>query len=292
MKQWFTLMILLGLVLFAEGQRRYATASVLSSGQWTKVSVDRQGIYKISASFMRSAGFSIPVPSASIRFFGTGGGVLPESNQPVVIDDLPEVAIEMSDGGDGVFDGNDFFLFYAPGPDQWMFNPATGVFEFRKNPYSNQAFYFIHVGSGSGKRIAEQPLIATPITLVTDFDEHYRHELDSINFLRSGKEWFGESFGTQGGKIPSRDFNLNLPGALTGSDFTLNSEVVGRSFSQPNRLQVLLNGQALFDHLTPPLVGSLLEPAANISRTLPVFRFGMERVSLFGMFPTHCFLVN
>jgi len=266
MKQWFTLMILLGLVLFAEGQRRYATASVLSSGQWTKVSVDRQGIYKISASFMRSAGFSIPVPSASIRFFGTGGGVLPESNQPVVIDDLPEVAIEMSDGGDGVFDGNDFFLFYAPGPDQWMFNPATGVFEFRKNPYSNQAFYFIHVGSGSGKRIAEQPLIATPITLVTDFDEHYRHELDSINFLRSGKEWFGESFGTQGGKIPSRDFNLNLPGALTGSDFTLNSEVVGRSFSQPNRLQVLLNGQALFDHLTPPLVGSLLEPAANISR--------------------------
>jgi len=262
---------LFGMVLFAEGQRRYTAASVLSTGQWTKVSVDRQGIFRISASFLRNAGLTGSIPSASIRLYGTGGAVLPEANQQAIGDDLPEVAIELNDGGDGVFDGNDFFLFYAPGPDQWVFNQTTREFEFRKNPYSNQAYYFINVGTGSGKRIAEQPAIANTIALVTDFDEHYRHELDSINFLRSGKEWYGESFGTQGGKPSSRDFNLNLPGALAGSDFILNSEVVGRSFEQPNRMQVLLNGQALFEHLTPPLVGTLLE---------------------LGLSPIHCFLVN
>ncbi len=266
MKRLFTMIALFGMVLFAEGQRRYAAASVLSTGQWTKVSVDHQGVYKVSASLLKTAGLTNAMPSANIRIFGTGGGVLPESNQATITDDLPEVAIEMSDGGDGVFDGNDFFLFYAPGPDQWMLKPTTGEFEFRKNPYSDQSFFFITIGNTPGKRIAEIPEVLNPGKAVVEFDEHYRHELDSINFLRSGKEWYGEPFGIQAGKLSSRDFNLNFSGAVMGTDFTLHSEVVGRSFEQPNRIQVLLNGQPLFEHSTPPLVGTLLEPSANMSR--------------------------
>jgi len=266
MKRRFTLIALLGLVLFAEGQRRYTSASVLSTGQWVKVSVDHQGIYKVPASLLKNAGLTNAISSANIRFFGSGGGVLPESNQPVNADDLPEVAIEMNDGGDGFFDGNDFFLFYAPGPDQWIVNPSTREFEFRKNPYSEKSYYFINIGNATGKRITEIPVALNPSSVVVEFDEHYRHELDSINFLRSGKEWYGEPFGTQGGKPSSRDFNLNFSSAVAGSDFTLNSEVVGRSFEQPNRMQVLLNGQTLFEHSTPPMVGTFLEPAANISR--------------------------
>ncbi len=266
MRRRFTLIALFGMVLFAEGQRRYTAASVLSNGQWTKVAVDHQGVYKVSASIMKSAGFSGSIASANIRFYGTGGGVLPESNQQAIGDDLPEIAIEMNDGGDGVFDGNDFFLFYAPGPDQWIFNTSTREFEFRKNPYSDRSFYFINIGNAPGKRITEMPVVLNPGTTVLEFDEHYRHELDSINFLKSGKEWYGEPFGIQAGRLASRDFNLNFSGAVLGTDFTLHSEVIGRSFEQPNRMQVLLNGQALFDHSTPPLVGTLLEPAANMSR--------------------------
>ena len=266
MKQRFTLIALFGMVLFAEGQRRYASASVLSSGQWAKVSVGQQGIYKITAAFMKNAGFTSAIPSANIRFYGTGGAVLPESNQQVIGDDLPEVALEMNDGGDGIFDGNDYFLFYAPGPHQWIVDPLTREFGFRKNPYSDRSFYFINIGNAQGKRIAEIPIVLNPSTVVVEFDEHYRHELDSINFLRSGKEWYGEPFGTQGGKPSTRDFILNLSGAVVGTDFTLHSEVVGRSFEQPNRMQVLLNGQSLFEHSTPPMVGTLLEPAANVSR--------------------------
>ena len=236
MKRRFTMIALFGMVLFAEGQRRYAAASVLSTGQWTKVSVDHQGVYKVSASLLKNAGLTSAIPSVNIRIFGTGGGVLPESNQAAIADDLPEVAIEMNDGG------------------------------FRKNPYSDQSIYYINIGNTPGKRVAEIPVVLNPSTVVVEFDEHYRHELDSINFLRSGKEWYGEPFGTQAGKLSSRDFNLNFSGAIVGTDFTLHSEVVGRSFEQPNRMQVLLNGQPLFEHSTPPLVGTLLEPAANMSR--------------------------
>ena len=86
MKRWFTMFALLGMVLFAEGQRRYAAVSVLSAGQWTKVSVDHQGIYKVSAAFLKNAGLTTAIPSANIRIFGTGGGVLPESNQQAIAD--------------------------------------------------------------------------------------------------------------------------------------------------------------------------------------------------------------
>ena len=89
MKRWFTMFALLGMVLFAEGQRRYAAVSVLSAGQWTKVSVDHQGIYKVSAAFLKNAVLTTAIPSANIRIFGTGGGVLPESNQQAIADDLP-----------------------------------------------------------------------------------------------------------------------------------------------------------------------------------------------------------
>jgi len=123
---------LLGMVLFAEGQRRYAAVSVLSAGQWTKVSVDHQGIYTVSAAFLKNAGLTTAIPSANIRIFGTGGGVLPESNQQAIADDLPEVAVDMNDGGDGVFDGNDFFLFYAPGQTSGFFSRQQANSGFRK----------------------------------------------------------------------------------------------------------------------------------------------------------------
>ena len=77
MKRRFTMIALFGMVLFAEGQRRYAAASVLSTGQWAKVSVDHQGVYKVSASLLKNAGLTSAIPSVNIRIFGTGGGVFP-----------------------------------------------------------------------------------------------------------------------------------------------------------------------------------------------------------------------
>lgn len=266
MRSRFILFLLFGLVLFAEGQRRYSPISVLSSGQWSKVSINHQGVYKVTASFLKTAGFPSSNPSADIRIFGTGGGVLPESNRAMIEDDLPEIAIEMFDGGDGVFDGNDHLLFYAPGPDHWTFDPQARSFVFKKNPYSDKSFYFIRIGTGASKRVKEIPTPLNPTLVVSEFDEHFRHELDSINFLRSGKEWYGESFGTQAGKLSSRDFNVNLPGAVAGSDFMLNSEVVGRSFEKPNRILVQLNNQPVLEHSTDALAGTLLEPAASMNR--------------------------
>ena len=69
--------------------------------------------------------------------------MLPEANAAARIDDLEEIAIQVEDGGDGQLNGNDFVLFYASGPDQWVKDSVNKRFSHQKNLYSNKAFYFI-----------------------------------------------------------------------------------------------------------------------------------------------------
>lgn len=97
------------------------------------------------------------------------------------------------------------------------------------------------------------------------FDEHIHHELDSINFLKSGKEWYGEYFSNQSGYIASRDFNLNIPNAVTGELFFLKSKIIGSSVEKSNSIAVSVNGKKLLEHITSPIPGSLISPVASES---------------------------
>ena len=72
--------------------------------------------------------------------------MLSESNADVPVDDLTENAIMIIDGGDGIFNGTDYFLFYAPGPDQWIKDSINKKFIHQKNLYSDSSFYFITIG--------------------------------------------------------------------------------------------------------------------------------------------------
>ncbi|MEN9952572.1 MAG: type secretion system sortase PorU [Bacteroidota bacterium] len=264
MKRWVLFLAVLTLTPFARGQKNYATSSVLSAGKWIKVATDQQGVFKVTGAFLNQAGFTNPINSSSIRLFGHGGTVLPESNRVQTVDDLTALQIEVVDGGDGVFDKEDYFLFYAPGTDQWLYNSSSQQFEYLKNPYTDIAHYFIEVGVAPGLRLAEKVIPDLPTVITNQFTEHIRFERDSFNFLNSGKEWYGETFGNE---YPvSRTFQVVTEGAIIGSRFDFTSEVVGRSFNNPNKLNVAINGKSLFQHTTPAAIGTLLEPIANVSR--------------------------
>lgn len=265
MKKCLIFLTLTGLFFVASGQRKYASNSVLATGQWLKIAVQQAGVYRISGNDIRSAGLSGNIASAQIRLFGNGGAVLPEGNAADIQDDLKEVAIEMVDGADGSFDAGDFFLFYAPGPHQWSSDTSSPGFTYLKNFYSDHSYYFIQLGSVSGKRILSKKAYAGSGKPVDAFDEHVHHELDSINFLKSGKEWYGEHFSNQPGRTAVRDFNLNLQTAVTGEPFALSSEVIGTSANQQNKVTVSVNGKKIFEHLINPIQGSLISPVANSS---------------------------
>ena len=107
--------------LMVVSQRVYAPNSVLSAGNWYKIGVKQEGAYKVDLALLTSLGVSTAnLSSASVRLFGNGGSMLDENNAQPRLDDLFENPIDMVDGGDGIFNGSDYFLFYAPGPHRWL----------------------------------------------------------------------------------------------------------------------------------------------------------------------------
>ncbi len=263
MKKCLIFLTLAGICSGTFGQRKYANSSVLSTGDWIKISVESAGVYKLSANDLKLAGIAGSISSSQIRLFGNGGSVLPESNAAAITDDLQENAIEMNDGGDGIFDGSDYFLFYAPGPHQWIRDSTEIGFHFLKNPYSNLSYYFLQWGGGTGKRVAQKALSSASGKQVDMFDDYVHYELDSINFLKSGKEWYGEMFSNQSGYIASREFNLNISTAVVGESYFLRSSMIGSSADKANNIAVSFNGKKLFDHVTAPIPGSLISPVAS-----------------------------
>jgi len=211
MKINLLIVALMGMVLVATGQRQYASGSVLSVGQWVKIRTTKKAIYKLTGEMLVKAGFPASPNSNNIHVFGNGGAVLPEDNRTAVIDDLAENAIWVEDGGDGTFDANDWLLFYVEGPEVWRFDSSKNDFTFLHHPYSESSFYFITVNSTPGKRIRQQSPPAGLGTPVTEYDELVHHELDSVNLLKSGKEWYGEEFNAQLGKN-SRTFQPSVYG--------------------------------------------------------------------------------
>ena len=241
--------------LQGQAQRTYKNSSVLASGNWYKISVSSQGVFKMDPGFFSSLGISGTIPAAAIRVYGKRQGQLPESNQAFYIDDLEELAIQVVDGGDGVFNGNDYVLFYSTGPHSWVTDTMGRRFTHKKNLYSEKVYYYISIG-GTGKRIGLQPAVNPSGVVVSSFDERYFHESDSVNFLASGKEWFGEEMSALPGKSPTRQFTIPAENAVPGSSLILVSDLVGRSVNAPSRFSITVNGQ-LPQQLQLPAVGAL-----------------------------------
>lgn len=264
MKRLLILTIQLGIVFLAPAQRLYTNKSVLSTSQWMKIAVETSGIYKIDAATLKKMGFMDKINTDGLRLFGNGGAVLPTENTLVAADDLIENAISVVDGGDGFFDGNDYLLFFAPGANQWKFDSLSQKFNFSKNPYASNAYYYLSAGTIKGKRVTDLVAANPANRSVEEFDDHYHHELDSINFLKSGWEWYGEEFNAQAGVL-QKNFNIAFNGVSKTREFSITSEVIGRSAGQPNKITVVANGKPLLEHTTQPLVGTLIEQVANTS---------------------------
>ena len=194
-------------VLSLKAQRTYKPNSVLASGNWYRISLSKAGIYKMDLAFLNSLGISGSIPSSQLRVFGRTGFMLAESNNEKPIDDLEELAISVLDGGDGVINGADYVLFYSDGPHQWVKDSINRKFSHKKNIYSDKIYYYVTV-NGTGLRIPLQTSTFQSGLTVTSFSERFFHEVDTANFLSSGKEWYGEEFSNTPGRSLNATFNF------------------------------------------------------------------------------------
>ncbi|MHB8261921.1 MAG: type IX secretion system sortase PorU [Bacteroidia bacterium] len=177
-----------------------ASVSVLATGTWYKIGTTENAIYKMDKSFLQHMGINVTsIDPRNIKIYGNGGEILSEANSDFHYDDLTENAIFVQGEADGVFNNNDYILFYGQSPHKWKYNPGKNVstrFSRNKHYYSDSVFYFLNVDNPSvGKRITIQANSSAPANYtVTSFDDFAVHEVDATNLVQSGRELYGESF--------------------------------------------------------------------------------------------------
>ena len=103
-------------------QKDFVAKSVLAdgSGNWYKIAISEDGIYKLDKQFLENCGINTTnLNPNSIHVYGNGDGVLPIQNNEYRTDDLAKNAIYINGDSDGTFDEGDYILFYGWGPHRW-----------------------------------------------------------------------------------------------------------------------------------------------------------------------------
>lgn len=248
--------------------QNFAANSVLESGNWYKIGVVRDGAYKLGYDFFQNAG----IPGSEIdvqrfRLFGNGGGMLPQKNSTSRNDDLQECAIDAVDqNNNGKFDEGDYFLFYGQGPDRWTYSSSEAQYIHQKNNFSDTTYYFFQTQSTQpGLRInnlTNLPPTGSEVT-VASFTDYQFHEEELRNFIKSGREWFGEVFDVSLSQRISFRFPNLLPFPVK-----IKSSVAARtatSFSSNSQFKVLYNGSQVLNHVVANVGTSYTDDFARTS---------------------------
>lgn len=191
--------------------------SVLASGDWNRFYVVKSGVYKLSKSFLKQIGVNVSGDPRNIKVFGNGGRMLPLLNSTYYPSDLAENAIQFIGESDGVFDEQDYILFYAEGIDNWNDESKTN-----SNLFASKSYYYVTTSGNSGKRITDMQQPSGAATLpITAFDDYQFHEVDKVNVVRTGRQWFGEAFNIDN----EQEFTFEVPNAVPSSFAKLNINV-------------------------------------------------------------------
>ena len=159
----------------AQGSR-YASHSVLASGRWAKIRVPASGIYQISESLIRQAGFT---DLSKVKIYGYGGALQNEKLVPselIDTDDLKQVPTCTVQGRR---------LFYAQGPVSW---DTPSAMRRTRNPYSDYGYYFLTQDDN-------EPLTIDSAAFASKYyprPEHYHtlHEVDNYSWFQGGRNLF------------------------------------------------------------------------------------------------------
>jgi hypothetical protein len=259
----------------------YAANSVLASGSWYKIGVNATGIHIITANLLRQLGLTPgSINPAQLRVFGNGMGMLPFLNSDFRRDDLTENAVYAYDGETpNVFDENDFILFFAQGPQTWKYDTADGRFHHNLHLYSDNSYYFITpnlADPNPPKRIQTQPSFSGTATYTTStFDDYKVHEVENVNFIKSGRQWYGEQFDA----TLSQTFTFSLPNIDITTPVYVKSNLIAHSFS-PSYFKLNYGSQQILQQNVPAVGSSYTSDFAAENVSAATFSASSSTVSL------------
>ena len=183
---------------------RYAEHSILSQGKWAKISVSNTGIHQLTASTIKSAGFS---DISKVKIYGYGGNLVPEVLSDSYLreyDDLKEIPT-CTVGGKK--------LFYAQGSIYWDSNESSVR---TRNPYSDYGYYFITENDSEPLTCTEEELLNT--AWPTPDAYHTLYEKDEFSWMSGGRNLFYKE-AIESGKTGK--YIINIPKGNTEADLTV-----------------------------------------------------------------------
>jgi len=265
--------LMLGLFL-AVGFKNTALAQggIFSKGAWGKVGVTVRGVYKIDVAALNSMGL-LPaggvIATDKIRLFGSGGAMLPEAVGAKRPGSFTEHALMVFDGGDGILSGQDYFIFYAPGPHQWRYDSVGARYSYQHNLYSDTAFYFINVDgsvSSTAKRVDvgnAAHVNASAALRVNRFTHYWVYEKDNINLLSSGKLWLADRFSVAAGGTSARNYTIDIPDIVPTDSVRFGVSFASRSIGVPASFAVRVNNNLAQNISLPAVSGGFLDNYAT-----------------------------
>ncbi len=231
----------------------------LSAGNFYKIKVDKSGIFKITKQFLQDNGINpSSVNPKNFRIYGNGGIMLPEYNQDVKYSALQENAIQVVGENDGVWNDNDYALFYAQGPNGYnLYNTANGNGYKRvdtrndrsenvKNIYEDYSYYYINFDKGPGKRVQPVDVNLPSTPLITRFDNYQFINNDQKNLMKVGRIWVEDTPFTTDKTIT---FNTASP-IQSGDQIRYRAQVIAYK-SQQNSITYNINNQNPFPVAIP-----------------------------------------
>lgn len=235
----------------------FANGSVLASGNWYKISVRKEGIFKIDRTWLNSNGINGTISFSTFGVFGNGGGMLPESNLAFRYDDLQENAIYKYDAnGNGFFDDGDYIYFYGQAQHRWTYSEGLNKYSHNNNIYANNTYYFITTERGSGKYITNINSEPSFNQATSSYDIMSFIDDDKINLLNSGRKWYGDVIDIYNS---SRSYSFNFPNLKFDEPINIRANAAGSSPSG----SIILNAKANGIDLPVDILISELVPGFN-----------------------------
>jgi len=155
----------------------YASHSVLSSGQWVKISIPETGMYELTDALLQSAGFQHP---ERVSVWGYGGALQPEAIATEYLsatDDLQEVPVcELPDGR---------LLFFGVGPVNWSSADAGARV---RNHYASAGCYFLKESAVAPQRLDSAAFVTRYYPHPNDY--HALYEDDAYAWFSGGRNLF------------------------------------------------------------------------------------------------------
>ena len=251
-KKQFLFLVLIGFYAISFSQ---TNNSVLSNGNWYKFSVDTTGVFKIDKTLIEKMGINTAnLNPKNIKIYGNGGAMLPQKNSDFRYSDLQENAIFIEGEDDGVFNNDDFILFYAKGPHDWVLNPNLETASHRQNIYSDKAYYFLTVSDTGGKRISDQPENTNAsVKSIAVFDDFIFYEKEERNLFAIGTQWFGEDFSVENVQ------NFKIDFSSLDTNFPIKVKVAGAAISAlSSTMAISVNNQNAFSIIYPGVTSGSL----------------------------------